>query len=284
MAISRSIVEAVRSLDPPGRFLEKHPTSGLWSDIGHKKAVEKTSQALRDGAASLRKQLSADLGDPAFLNAVFDEDNKEAKEKGKNEEKEAKGASTDKGDDDNKSQDKEKESTKIANKTKPLKVRLEVGFPLFIHVYCGTLSICTFHLPVQISSEKGTSKSQVQSLRCGSERCEVYSKAEKNGITDLTKASSDDDLFCDFAEAASDVSKNSADPPKPAIFSTLFSHGMDRSVSKGSVSLRLPVIVTLLALRRTTRRFSLGISPERLVRIPPTTPPVPERSTFGVSS
>ena len=72
MSISRSIVEAVRSLDPPGRFLEKDPNTGLWSDIGHKKAVEKTSQALRDGAASLRKQLSADLGDPEFLNAVFD--------------------------------------------------------------------------------------------------------------------------------------------------------------------------------------------------------------------
>ena len=72
MAISRSIVEAVRSLEPPGRFLEKDPATGLWSDIGHKKAVEKTSQALRDGAASLRKQLSADLGDPDFLNAVFD--------------------------------------------------------------------------------------------------------------------------------------------------------------------------------------------------------------------
>lgn len=74
MAISRSIVEAVRSLDPPGRFLEKNPDSGLWSDIGHKKAVEKTSQALRDGAANLRKQLSADLGDPEFLNVVFDMD------------------------------------------------------------------------------------------------------------------------------------------------------------------------------------------------------------------
>lgn len=66
-------MEAVRSLDPPGRFLEKDPDTGLWADIGHKKAVEKTSQALRDGAASLRKQLSADLGDPDFLNAVFED-------------------------------------------------------------------------------------------------------------------------------------------------------------------------------------------------------------------
>lgn len=81
MSISRSIVEAVRSLDPPGRFLEKDPKTGLWSDIGHKKAVEKTSQALRDGAASLRKQLSADLGDPDFLNAVFSDKAHKTEEK-----------------------------------------------------------------------------------------------------------------------------------------------------------------------------------------------------------
>lgn len=43
MAISRSIVEAVRSLEPPGRFLEKNPDTNLWSDIGDKKAIEKVS-------------------------------------------------------------------------------------------------------------------------------------------------------------------------------------------------------------------------------------------------
>jgi len=94
MGISRSIVQAVRSLDPPGRFLDKDPATLVWHDIGHKRAVEKTSQALRDGAAMLRKQLSADIGDPDFLNGVFSEDgtcnsNKEAakkkKKKGVNE-------------------------------------------------------------------------------------------------------------------------------------------------------------------------------------------------------
>jgi len=83
MGISRSIVQAVRSLDPPGRFLDKDTVTGLWHDIGHKKAVEKTSQALRDGAAMLRKQLSADLGDPNFLNAVFNDDAKKSEEKSK---------------------------------------------------------------------------------------------------------------------------------------------------------------------------------------------------------
>ena len=83
MSISRSIVQAVRSLDPPGRLLDKDTVSGLWHDIGHKKAVEKTSQALRDGAAMLRKQLSADLGDPNFLNAVFRDDVNKIKENDK---------------------------------------------------------------------------------------------------------------------------------------------------------------------------------------------------------
>ena len=75
MAISRSIVDAVRSMKPPGRFLDKDPDTGLWRDIGDRKAIEKTSQALRDGAADLRRQLSQDLGDPDFMNAVFETDN-----------------------------------------------------------------------------------------------------------------------------------------------------------------------------------------------------------------
>jgi len=73
-AISQSIVDAIRSMKPPGRFLEKNPTTGLYNDVGDQKAIEKTSQALRDGAASLRKQLSEDMRDPDFLSAVFDTD------------------------------------------------------------------------------------------------------------------------------------------------------------------------------------------------------------------
>ena len=72
MAISRSIVEAVRARRPPGRFLEKDVDTGLWFDIGDKKAIEKTSQALGDGAAAYRRQLSDDMSDPNFLEAVFD--------------------------------------------------------------------------------------------------------------------------------------------------------------------------------------------------------------------
>ncbi|KAL3921005.1 MAG: hypothetical protein SGILL_002984 [Bacillariaceae sp.] len=108
MAISRSIVEAVRSLNPPGRFLDKSPETGLWFDVGHKRAVEKTSQALRDGAALLRKQLSADMGDPDFLNSVFSEN---PEEEG-SEKKEIKGTGKENGN-----------KGKSPEKTKPIKVR-----------------------------------------------------------------------------------------------------------------------------------------------------------------
>lgn len=72
MLISRSVVNTVNTeWDPPGRFLEKQ-SSGLWSEVPIKKALEKTAQALRDGAFPLRKQLSEDFSDPSFLEAVFD--------------------------------------------------------------------------------------------------------------------------------------------------------------------------------------------------------------------
>jgi hypothetical protein len=41
---------------PPGRFLKVNESSGLWDDVGDKKAREKTSQALREKAPVIRKQ------------------------------------------------------------------------------------------------------------------------------------------------------------------------------------------------------------------------------------
>jgi len=38
MLVAQSIVIAVRSQDPPGRFLQKDEKSGRWRDIGDKKA------------------------------------------------------------------------------------------------------------------------------------------------------------------------------------------------------------------------------------------------------
>lgn len=58
LKVSQAIVAAIRGQDPPGRFVEKHPESGRLYDIGEKKAVEKTSQALREGAPKLRSKMT----------------------------------------------------------------------------------------------------------------------------------------------------------------------------------------------------------------------------------
>lgn len=59
MLLSRSIVNAVRSQNPPGRFLQKDSKTKLWSDVGDQRAQEKTSQALREGAPDIRKKVAA---------------------------------------------------------------------------------------------------------------------------------------------------------------------------------------------------------------------------------
>ena len=55
--LSNSIVHAVRSQNPPGRFLQKHPQTDLWYDVGDNRALEKTSQALREGAPKLKQKM-----------------------------------------------------------------------------------------------------------------------------------------------------------------------------------------------------------------------------------
>ncbi len=44
-------------MNPPGRFLKQDPKTKLWSDVGEKKALDKTRQALREGAPELLKEL-----------------------------------------------------------------------------------------------------------------------------------------------------------------------------------------------------------------------------------
>lgn len=61
MNISKSIVEQVHTLSPPGKFLERNSDTGLWHEVDQKRALEKTAQALRDGAAPLRKRMAEDL-------------------------------------------------------------------------------------------------------------------------------------------------------------------------------------------------------------------------------
>mmetsp|Transcript_25249 Transcript_25249/g.35604 ORF Transcript_25249/g.35604 Transcript_25249/m.35604 type:complete len:652 (+) Transcript_25249:309-2264(+) len=60
--VSRGIVRAVRAQNPPGRFLQKNERTGLWYDIGDQKAREKTSQALREGAPDIRREITSNLG------------------------------------------------------------------------------------------------------------------------------------------------------------------------------------------------------------------------------
>lgn len=48
--ITAMIVKEIRSLDPPGRFLEPHGMSDLWVEIGDENAMKKTAQALREFA------------------------------------------------------------------------------------------------------------------------------------------------------------------------------------------------------------------------------------------
>lgn len=52
---SRMIVEEIRCRTPPGRFLKQDPATKLWYEIGEKKALDKTRQALREGAPDIVK-------------------------------------------------------------------------------------------------------------------------------------------------------------------------------------------------------------------------------------
>jgi len=47
------IVDEVKDRNPPGRFLKQDKDSKQWYDIGEKKALDKTRQALREGAPEL---------------------------------------------------------------------------------------------------------------------------------------------------------------------------------------------------------------------------------------
>jgi hypothetical protein len=46
--IAKGIVDLVRSRQPPGRFLTREVTTGLWNDIGDEAAIVKSSQCLRE--------------------------------------------------------------------------------------------------------------------------------------------------------------------------------------------------------------------------------------------
>lgn len=57
---SKIIVDEIRNLNPPGRFLKQDSATKLWHDIGEKKALDKTRQALREGAPDIMKEIGGD--------------------------------------------------------------------------------------------------------------------------------------------------------------------------------------------------------------------------------
>jgi hypothetical protein len=61
--VALEIIRVWRSQIPPGRFLKLDEKTGLWNDVGDKKAREKTSQALREKAPMIRKQQDEDDDD-----------------------------------------------------------------------------------------------------------------------------------------------------------------------------------------------------------------------------
>jgi hypothetical protein len=61
--VALEIIRTWREQDPPGRFLKVDEKTGLWTDVGDKKAREKTSQALREKAPLLRKQHEGEHSD-----------------------------------------------------------------------------------------------------------------------------------------------------------------------------------------------------------------------------
>ncbi|VEU34824.1 unnamed protein product [Pseudo-nitzschia multistriata] len=58
--IAARIVNDIRSMNPPGRFLKEEKSDGMWYDIGDKKAIKKTGQALREDAPGIRPVIDAD--------------------------------------------------------------------------------------------------------------------------------------------------------------------------------------------------------------------------------
>lgn len=61
--IAARVVEFIRTLDPPGRFLKEDADTGLWYDVGDAKAIKKAGQALREDAPDIRGESGDDDDD-----------------------------------------------------------------------------------------------------------------------------------------------------------------------------------------------------------------------------
>jgi hypothetical protein len=65
--IAHEVIYLVRSLNPPGRFLQRDPNSvtgySWWIEVDSNRALAKTSQALREGAPQIRAAHKEELGE-----------------------------------------------------------------------------------------------------------------------------------------------------------------------------------------------------------------------------
>jgi len=61
---AKMIVGTIRNLVPPGRFLKKDRATKLWSDVGDRKAWDKTRQALREKSISIADTTKTEILPP----------------------------------------------------------------------------------------------------------------------------------------------------------------------------------------------------------------------------
>jgi len=81
--IAAGIVNDIRTMDPPGRFLKEDRGTGMWFDIGDAKAIKKTGQALREDAPDIRPAIdgSGSSGDEKKLGGKMKPDTTKSKSK-----------------------------------------------------------------------------------------------------------------------------------------------------------------------------------------------------------
>ena len=70
--VAMEIIKQWRSQDPPGRFLKQDDATGMWNDVGDKKAREKTSQALREKAPQHKEKNRENKQSPRSDNVRYE--------------------------------------------------------------------------------------------------------------------------------------------------------------------------------------------------------------------
>jgi hypothetical protein len=66
---AKLILKQIRSLDPPGRFLKRNKE--FWEDIGQRKALDKTRQALREDADKVQKEIDQGIRQVTTVSSFY---------------------------------------------------------------------------------------------------------------------------------------------------------------------------------------------------------------------